>query len=165
MCAIFNNNIRFGKKWMTSYLGMKARYCASHWNISPLMNYKRILFGVVFLVLLMHTVMVRRLMQRQSNKFGLKIDQSKIQSYTWKDAENDGIVINVPLVDSVNTSSEEIKQGDVYISFQCMATGKLNHCFNVRLTNVNEKEANLTLVDDQGKIITTSTTNPVDRNF
>ena len=76
----------------------------------------------------------------------------------------DGIVVIVPLVDAVKTTSNQIERGGVDVSLQCMITEKLNGCFKVRLIDANEKGANFALVDGKGEIVGTSAMTPVDQN-
>ena len=82
----------------------------------------------------------------------MKIDESR-------DDENREIVASVPLLDAVNTTSQEIEQ-DV----QCMATEKLTGCFKVRLTGTDKQNAHLALVDGKPNTIANSEATPRDNS-
>ncbi|CAF1421888.1 unnamed protein product [Adineta steineri] len=109
--------------------------------------------------------LTQQLIEETKKNLGLDIDQSKIQVIK-PSKENDDIIVSVPLVDIVKTTSDEIKQNDIYVSYQCMDTEKLKGCFKVKLTNVNEKGAEFALVDNEGNTIATATTtaNPPESN-
>ncbi|CAF1186526.1 unnamed protein product [Adineta steineri] len=100
--------------------------------------------------------LTQQLIAETKKNLGLDVDQSKIQ-VTKPSQENDDIIVSVPLVDTVKTTSDEIKQNNIYVSYQCMDTEKLKGCFKVKLTNVNEKEAEFALVDNEGNIIASKT--------
>ncbi|CAF4178728.1 unnamed protein product, partial [Adineta steineri] len=100
--------------------------------------------------------LTQQLIEEAKKNLGLNVDQSKIQ-VTKPSEENDDIIVSVPLVDTVKTTNEELKQNDIYVSYQCMDTEKLKGCFKVKLTNANEKEAEFALVDNEGNIIASKT--------
>ncbi|CAF1274578.1 unnamed protein product [Adineta steineri] len=110
--------------------------------------------------------LTQQLIAETKKNLGLDVDQSKIQ-VTKPSQENDDIIVSVPLVDTVKTTSDEIKQNNIYVSYQCMDTEKLKGCFKLKLTNANEKEAEFALVDNEGNTIATTTTtaNPPEINI
>ena len=132
------------------------------------MDYRRFLCNIFLVVLLVNISTaqredgdeadaLRKQLIAEANDFNLKIDESQIQTTESKGEGNDGTVAYVPLLDKVDTTDDEIKEGGVDIGFQCMATEKLKGCFKVKLTGANRKTATFALVDKEGKTVASAT--------
>lgn len=132
------------------------------------MEFKRSLCGIVFLVVLVNitngraavrdksNVLIEQLVQ-EAGKFGFKTDLSQIETVYSNEKDSDDVTVGVPLSNAVDTTSEQINKGEVYVGFQCMATKQLNGCFKVRLAGIDEKGLHLELVNEDGKVLASKT--------
>ncbi|CAF1410724.1 unnamed protein product [Rotaria sordida] len=98
---------------------------------------------------------------KEARELNLKIDESNIVTRSIiGDGDGDGDVAAVPLItDSIlNVTSEAIKKGEVYTSFQCMKTKNFNRCYRVRVTGVLEtkKGLDVSLIDKDNRVIANS---------
>lgn len=97
----------------------------------------------------------------ESQALGLKIDESKIVTYS-KDDEGEYAAVPLTTGNKLNVSRKQLDNGEVYVAFQCVKTKKSSDCYKIRLTDFVSKTKNLktALVDRSGKTIASSEVAP-----
>lgn len=132
------------------------------------MDFKRSLYAIVFMAVLIDmnsagvivsdkvNALTKQLIQ-EAKEFGFKIDESQIEIVYSKEEGNAGVIVGAPLSKTIDTTSKQIENGEVYVGVQCVSTEKINGCFKVRLAGADKRGIKLDLINNDGTVLASKT--------
>jgi hypothetical protein len=93
----------------------------------------------------------------EARRLGIQIDPSRINISS---VAGGGLVASVPLITAgtLNVTSQQLANGQVYVALQCMKTKTFNGCYRVRATGLvdNGRALGLSLTNGRGRSVSNS---------